>query len=327
MKLQLFKVKKVKTCKRIGNRFMPIVDSAGVAVLVHVEKRDLWLDLTRVSNEIKRKARDNPIILIPFAHISSSLASMEDAKKIIYELSVILRDSGCEIISDEFGIPKSIDISVNLGDPINFMEFRPRSIVPAYVFYEKLGKRFSKHLEENGHYDAQERMLELLREHLTEPILDTGCGQGRLISAILRLGHSRVMGNDLAKGIQHELQGFVSTQEDAHILQSYEEGSLGTIICCNLAYYLDFERALFRWNQLLVQGGKLIIIEEWPFIYPKDSDIGGEFSRMLRKIVRPVKPEKLSRLVVNSGLQLVERKMIDIDENHELQGFVFQKQI
>lgn len=333
MKLQIMKVRRIKTARNLDGRKAPIVEGRdALTVLTHIEKGDLWLDLGKVAHAIRekrKKANIGGIVLIPFAHISNSLASDEDSRTVLVELGKILRGEGEAVMHDMFNVDKSLDISVGMGDPINFMEFNAPKIVHASVFYDKLGERFPEYMKSSGHYEVQFKVLEALKEYLEESVLDVGCGSGELVRAVLRLGHSKIIGNDLSRKAlelaRENSSGTTFTQEDAHELGSYENGSLGTILCCNLMYYLDRGKALDRWVELLMEKGRLIVMEEWPFVYPFEKILGEEFCTMLKRIVRPIGPKKLIKLIVSKGFELVEKTRVEIYGRHGLNGFVFEK--
>ncbi len=353
MRLQLMKVKEIRT----ASRKEPLVEGRNsLAAFINVEKGDRSLNLRRVLEAIMKKyariGTDN-IVLVPFAHLSNSLATGKEAKETLEQLRDLVLSQRVPVQLDVFGIDKSLDISVDCGDPICYMEFKPQKPRDAIELYDRYGVEYDEYMERNGHYETQRKLIGLLAEHIKGPTLDVACGSGVILEELNKLkepllnaalnsgsmleqlinsgffGLFELRGNDLSETMlglaRKRIKDVKLTQEDAQVLGSYTQG-IGTIICCNLIYYLRDPKALDRWKELLAKGGRIIVMEEWPFVYPPRREDGIKFRKYLGRIVRPVSPKRIEGIFRFKGFQLVERKVVRMGDKHELNGFVFEKE-
>ncbi|PIN81338.1 hypothetical protein COV13_01515 [Candidatus Woesearchaeota archaeon CG10_big_fil_rev_8_21_14_0_10_32_9] len=191
-------------------------------------------------------------------------------------------------------------------------------------FWNESCKDYDLHMAETKHYQAQEKILELLSNQIKEPILDLACGTGFLMK-LLSKKFSKISGNDFSSEmvkIARKNIKFPITNDDAETLNSYSD-KFATIISSNLFFYLQNRKeAIERWAELLNSNGIIIFIEEYPFIKPKSEEMD-EHSDKLMNLIDPISPEEIERIVAQNGFYLVKKVETKIDEKHNLYGLVF----
>src|SRR5690606_38768726 len=108
-----------------------------------------------------------------------------------------------------------------------------------------------------------------------------------------------LIANDISSAMidiaQRQVSGdtVVFTKDDATVLRSFRGKKFGTIISSNLFYYIkDKEKAIRRWKNLLTKNGRVIFIEEYPFIQPHSDFLEGKKSG-LTSIILPVSPSEI----------------------------------
>lgn len=183
---------------------------------------------------------------------------------------------------------------------------------------------YDLHMSKTGHYVAQENILQLLASQIHEPILDLACGTGFLIDKLSK-NFSQVFGNDFSSAmseIASKKTGLNITNENAEDLNSYNQ-KFQTIVCCNLFFYLqDRVKAMNRWANLLETTGKIIIIEEYPFIEPASEEMD-KHTKELMSLIKPISPKDIQNIMAQNGFKMDVEVRTSIDEKHDLFGLVF----
>jgi len=179
-------------------------------------------------------------------------------------------------------------------------------------------------MSKTGHYNAQEKILDLLIDQIQEPILDLACGTGFLIGKLSK-NFSLISGNDFSSamvGTASNNKKITITNDNAEDLKSYDQ-KFGTIICCNLFFYLqDRNKAINRWANLLETNGKIIFIEEYPFIKPSSTEMD-KHTEELMSLISPISPKDIQNIMAQNGFKLDNEVNTKIDANHDLYGLVF----
>lgn len=183
-------------------------------------------------------------------------------------------------------------------------------------FFDFNYQKYDKHMQESGHYLAQEKLLRLLLKEVREPILDLACDTGFILS-LLSEQFVNLFANDLSikmlnftkKKLNLKLINY--SNDNVESLNSYSQ-KFSTIICCNLFHYIeDHNKAITRWKQLLDNDGKIILIEEYPFILRENL-------RQLTKVINPKTIEEISRIMKMNHLMLSRTEEMPIDSRHYL---------
>ena len=191
-------------------------------------------------------------------------------------------------------------------------------------FWNKSHKDYDLHMTETKHYKAQKKILELLSNKIEEPVLDLACGTGFLIK-LLSNKLSKIYGNDFSSEmvkIARKNSKFPITNNDAETLNSYTN-KFRTIISCNLFFYLQNRKnSIERWVKLLDSNGKIIFIEEHPFIKPKSEEMD-KHTEELMDLIDPISPEEIEKLMTQNGFSLIKKVETKIDIKHNLYGLVF----
>ncbi|MBT3814556.1 class I SAM-dependent methyltransferase [Candidatus Woesearchaeota archaeon] len=182
-------------------------------------------------------------------------------------------------------------------------------------------KEYDQHMVETGHYAAQDEILKLVSPFVKSPVLDVACGSGHILKELSK-HFSEIKGNDLSKTmIQLAKQNnpeMIFTNDDAKELISYNQ-NFKTIFCVNTLFYLNNKKkAIKRWQDLLEKEGKLIVIEEHPFVYPNN-----EFLNGLK--LSPLSPKEIIELISDLRLELLYQNNVHINEKHSLFVFIFEK--
>ena len=115
---------------------------------------------------------------------------------------------------------------------------------------------------------------------------------------------------------------FQMTNYDAETLCLYPK-KFNTIISSNLFFYLqNREKAIKRWTQLLSHKGKILFMEEYPFVKSTGKEMG-KHAKELMELIDPVSPEKIEELMIKNGFYLIKKVDTKIDEKHNLYGLLF----
>lgn len=191
-------------------------------------------------------------------------------------------------------------------------------------FWNESCEDYDHHMSETDHYKAQIKILGLLKKEIKEPILDLACGTG-IILKFLSNDFSNIQGNDFSKKMiemSKEKLTCKLTEENAEILSSYDE-KFNTVILCNLFFYIENrKKAVKRWKKLLEKDGKIIFLEEHPFLITKSDDLD-KHTKDLLEILNPISPEEIEKIMVEEGFFLKKKVKTSIDGKHDLYGLVF----
>ncbi|MDD3711418.1 MAG: class I SAM-dependent methyltransferase [Patescibacteria group bacterium] len=184
---------------------------------------------------------------------------------------------------------------------------------------------YDRHMVKTGHYTAQEKILELISDQIAEPILDLACGTGFLIK-LLSKKFTNIVGNDFSAEmvkIAKDNTNVSITTDNAETLESYDDKKFKTIICCNLFFYLqNRNEAINRWAKLLDQDGKIIFIEEYPFVEPSSQEMDKHTTELM-DIIDPLSPQDIQKVMTQNGFELIKQVKTEIDEQHSLYGLMF----
>ncbi len=185
---------------------------------------------------------------------------------------------------------------------------------------------YDRHMRDTGHYAAQKKTIRALELEMQGPVLDVACGTGRLLH-FLRPDCPQLYANDqsavMVKLCQKRNPSIPGTNKDAEKEGFYANKKFETIICCNFFYYLkNPTKTLKRWSRLLSRKGRIIIMEESPFVSPPKSKA---FSRDIRMVIKPIAIAKITRLVQDCDFRLKEKIRVPIDKKHHLYGLLFEK--
>ena len=178
-------------------------------------------------------------------------------------------------------------------------------------------------MEKTRHYQIQIKLIQILRKYIQEPILDLACGTGRILLELSK-DFGDLSGNDLSlemiKIAKTNLPEGTFMNEEAQELPFHQK-RYNTLICCNLLFYLsEPQKALQKWKEFLTSNGTLIIIEEYPFVFPKESSFNKEFRS--EQIVKPLTPTRIITLLNKSGWKLMKMEKMKIDQKHSLYAMV-----
>lgn len=124
MKIQVMKATKIKIKTRQGK---PSVNERNtLATFITIEENDKKLDLNPVVKALIRKHKKfdtNNITVIPYAHMSRKLSSPTEALEMLLRIRENISTKGIPVSMDEFGIDKSIELYVEFGNTVNYLEF------------------------------------------------------------------------------------------------------------------------------------------------------------------------------------------------------------
>lgn len=191
-------------------------------------------------------------------------------------------------------------------------------------FWDVSSAYYDKHMTKTRHYEAQKIIIESVIDQICEPILDLACGSGFLIG-LLSQNFTKIQGNDFSiemVNLASRKYDYSFTNEDAVTLPSYNH-KFKSIISCNLFYYIqDRDKAIKRWSELLRPKGKIIFIEENPFIKPSSKEMD-QYSNQLMEVIDPISPEEIEKIMSQNGFSLKFKVKTKIDEKHSLYGLIF----
>jgi ubiquinone/menaquinone biosynthesis C-methylase UbiE len=195
--------------------------------------------------------------------------------------------------------------------------------------WDKAVLDYDLHMRSTGHFLAQEKLLEKLLIYVTSPVLDLASGTGFLTGKLLKKDFDVTL-NDFSSGmyefLSEEFQGdprATISNQDSHEITFNEK--FNTVVCNNLFYYLqDRPQAIQSWMNLLNDGGKIILFEEYPFIKPETEEMS-DHEKSLMELIDPISPQDIQKLFEEKELKLIKEEKVSIDDSHELHGFVFER--
>ena len=193
--------------------------------------------------------------------------------------------------------------------------------------FDKDGLEYHKHMRITGHYSAQRRLLSKVNKLIQEPILDLACGPGYLLT-LLTKKFKIVCGNDLSKVMTDyskiKTPNVLFMNCDSHTIKT--KIKFNTLICTNLFYHLtNTKKAIKTWNSLLPKKGKLIFMEEYPFIISKANTKFSKLQKQMLSLVKPITPDELKNIVELNGFKFIKRYKTKIDSYHSLYCQIFEK--
>lgn len=193
-------------------------------------------------------------------------------------------------------------------------------------FWNKEYNDYDLHMKETNHYNAQSEIIESLKDEIKSPILDIACGSG-FLTEILFKKYKDVQANDFSLSMinvaQKRLPEVLFTNDDAETLESYKQKTYNTVIVNNLFFYIqNRDMAIKRWKELLKIDGKIILIEEYPFLITKEKNFS-EKEKELLSIIDPISPEEIKNYMINNGFIFIKDVFVPIDSIHNLYGLVF----
>jgi len=195
--------------------------------------------------------------------------------------------------------------------------------------YDICSSDYDKHMELTGHYLAQNKIYNKVLPHMEEPIIDLASGSGYLLSLLCK-DFSLVVGNDFSKEmielVKKRNLSIPLTNKDVESLV-LKDLKFNTIICCNLFYYIkNYKKSIKNWGDLLNKKGKIILIEEFPFIKPKSEEMD-KHSKELMELVNPISIEAIIDIMKDGDFKFIKKYKTSIDKKHSLFGLVFDQNI
>ncbi len=186
---------------------------------------------------------------------------------------------------------------------------------------------YDLHMQKTGHYSAQEKLLNELKNYFESPIIDLATGPGFLAEKLLIKEHQVIL-NDFSDQMFKSFSKKFSTNINAVFLNQDAQSinlkeSFKTIICCNLFYYLENrDVAIQNWKNLLKSSGLIILFEEYPFHRPNTEEMKNH-ERELMDMIQPLSPNEIIKIFAKNNFRLLDKKNVSIDQNHDLYGFIF----
>lgn len=304
----------------------------GLIVLFQFETLDTEEQYKMASQSILKDAKEKDIILVPFSHISNDVKPFDEAKKFsneFKELCISHKKHGAVHLAP-FGVEKELHLSSNGNALVKFRRFEAKEKTRIKSLYNDYYETYDKHMQSTGHYDAQTRLVKDLKKHFKGSTIDLGAGTGYLAKYLIE---EKVVDfitvNDFSKKMIDIAREKIPN-EKAYF--SYFDASVidvpmkyDTMISCNLFFYLNNRSEVIKkWKDLLSDNGKIILLEEYPFVFPKGNEIDN-FSSSLKKLHKYLKPDNIIELFEENSFELIEKVDTEIDKNHSLYGYVFEK--
>lgn len=303
----------------------------GYVVLIHFDPFDDKEIIKKAAKSISKKAAKDDVILVPFAHLYDKVAPIKEASSLYDLFCEDMRvEFNAKIVKVPFNIEKSFKLNV-LDDNavINYFSFKPSHINEIKRLYDVFADGYDLHMEKTGHYKAQDFIYKKVKPCINEPIIDLACGPGHILK-LLASDYQKVIGNDVSEEMLSiarrniDSKTILFTQTDATKLKTLDQNRFGTIISSNLFYYIkDKEKAIKNWKNNLSKNGRIVFIEEFPFIQPKSHELPGKESG-ITSIIQPVSPAEIVGLMKQNGFSLILDAKVEIDKSHSLYGLVFE---
>jgi len=240
-----------------------------------------------------------------------------------------------------FEIPKSDGI-IHQKDPT-------AHAIDMQKLYDKEASNYDKHMNETHHFEAQETIVFNFQDHFGKTVLDLATWTGHTANTFILFDQVKILIiNDISKNmltiakdklqktfmkerLLHLWKHLYSSNENIETEILYEkigDAKIDTVFISNLlAYMQDKDKLLENVKKILKQWWKLIILEEYPFLFPKGEDITW-FSKWLQKIREDNNwtPEKIINILERSWYKAITQWFTEINEEHNLYWFVFELQ-
>ena len=300
---------------------------SGLIVFCHIEPLDSTETMLKASRVLIGKAGRRRIILVPFAHLDYKVAYPQKAGILFENLFDQIFLSHPALIKIPFGIKKELNLSVQKGGLVSFLHFDSSHLQKVSRIYEESAKVYDFHMTKTGHYKAQKKVYEKIRPYLQSPIIDIACGPGFLLSQIEK-NFSKVYANDISPSMLNLARQGVKSKnikflnQDATRLRGIKE-KFGTLLLSNLFYYIeDKEVAIKHWKRLIKKNGRIVLIEEYPFISTKSKTFNTKKNGVV-DVLSVVSPNEIITLLEHNGFKLILKTKVYIDKKHDLYGLVF----
>jgi SAM-dependent methyltransferase len=118
-------------------------------------------------------------------------------------------------------------------------------------------------------------------------------------------------------------------QLDSKMLAGMEFDALDTILASYFIHWAsDKEAAVKKFSELLIPGGKLITVEEWPLVVTPSSHMTAEQAERIKRNALPIDPNRYYKMLREHGFREVQGGVLDmeIDVHHRMFGHVFVKE-
>jgi 2-polyprenyl-3-methyl-5-hydroxy-6-metoxy-1,4-benzoquinol methylase len=169
--------------------------------------------------------------------------------------------------------------------------------------------------------DVEPHLLELLPRVNPSSVLDVGCGNGRLISALISQGHLgdvSICGVDLSQTnierLHARLPNIQVAVDNAEELKTVPDGSVELLISTQVLEHVDDVRMLHSVRRVLVPGGTAYIStvfkRQWGrFIWRTEK---GEWALDPTHLREYTDDTQLTRLLGPAGLTLIESQKVPV---------------
>lgn len=306
----------------------------GLIVLFQFESLDRKDEYEMASKQIVKESLEKDLILVPFSHISNDVKEFYEAKEYteqFYQLCKNNKNTG-NVYLAPFGVSKELNISSDGIADVKFRRFEGKDKSRIQNLYNAQAEIYDRHMKETGHYSAQAKVADELKEYIRENIMDLGSGTGFLANYLLDKNYvDYIFINDFSKNMIDIARERVPNDKCSF---SYFDAStkitlpvkFNTLICCNLFFYLNSRVDIIgNWKKLLSSDGNIILIEEFPFLFPIGEEID-TFSKDLKTLHKYIKPNEIIDLFKKNSFTLNKQIQVKIDEKHSLYGYVFHLQ-
>lgn len=302
----------------------------GLICLVQFESADTEIEIDAACKSLKNIAGKNNLVLVPFSHLSNNVKEFAEADRYFTILNSKCKSvfGDAKVYSAPFGSPKKFNIETPEHAQIKFLRFEPKTKNAIKSLYSDNADVYEKHMHETGHYAAQSKLIAHFTDVIKEPLIDLGCGTGFLLGEISKLDNiNEVYANDFAENMI--LKARENLKDHIVFYSSFDAENIKlhtrfmTIVCCNLFFYLSNRSdAINNWKNILQEGGVIIVMEEYPFLFPINENLN-DFTNKLTQVHNYCKPTEIINIFVDNGFSLLKEFEEKIDSRHNLHGYVF----
>ncbi len=228
----------------------------------------------------------------------------------------------------------------------------------------EFAKSYILHQRYTGHMTAMDALLNRLKAHFGNQILDIGCGTGDPMRGVIRnvmiaeytarprrlrgptkilsidsnkpmLGQCEAEFNGMKRGRGEELKllnmHFLISDLMAvtpGIVQGMGFNKPDTILASYIIYWANDKLGTMRkFHDLLAPGGKLIVVEEAPLVVTPSPHMPASLIEGIKKHIRVIPLDDYYKALQEIGFEPVEngQKAYEIDDQHTMYGRVFIK--
>lgn len=199
-------------------------------------------------------------------------------------------------------------------------------------------RNYDLHMEETNHYPIMKAILHDFRPYFRNKILDPACGTGEIFKMLdlLDIHPELFIANDFSEGMLGIAKSKLSSSNALFTMFDAEDiklntASVGTALCTyGFHWFLNKRAVVNELKRVVIPGGTLIFIEEFPLMVNVSDYMSAETRREIVETVGKTKLkglDELMRLLFNANFNFLKLAVKAIDSKHDMYGLAFERSL